>query len=91
MVRAYHPWPGAFTFAGGKRLRIHRACPWHQLPAADVAPGTLVAAPGGVAVICNPGALHLLEVQEEGRKRQEAAEWLRGSRLAAGVRFSASV
>lgn len=131
-VRAFSPWPGAFTFAAGKRLRIHRARPWHRLPAGDpgvsspfsgteappkvsapagasgtlssasavapgtpvsvreVAPGTLVPAPEGIGVVCNPGVLLLLEVQGEGRKRQEATEWLRGSRLPAGERFSAS-
>ena len=55
-----------------------------------IAPGTLVPAPQGIGVVCNPGVLLLLEVQGEGRKRQEATEWLRGSRLPAGARFSAS-
>lgn len=99
-VRAFSPWPGAFTFAAGKRLRIHRSRPWHRLqvfgaepgtldPAPEAPPGTLVPAPEGIGVICHPGVLLLLEVQGEGRKRQEAAEWLRGSRLPAGARFSA--
>jgi methionyl-tRNA formyltransferase len=95
-VRAFSPWPGAFTFAAGKRLLVHRARPWHRMgaagssPAAVVAPGTLVPAPEGIGVVCNPGVLLLLEVQGEGRRRQEATEWLRGSRLPAGVQFSAN-
>jgi methionyl-tRNA formyltransferase len=111
-IRAFSPWPGAFTFAAGKRLRVHRSRPWHRLqvfgaepntlvavPEAapsplvavpEVAPGTLVPAPEGIGVVCNPGVLLLLEVQGEGRKRQEAAEWLRGSRLPAGARLRAS-
>jgi methionyl-tRNA formyltransferase len=109
-VRAFSPWPGAFTFAAGKRLRVHRSRPWHRVqvvepgalvpasgvesgtlvPASGVEPGTLVPAPEGIGVVCNPGVLLLLEVQGDGRKRQEATEWLRGSRLPAGARLRAS-
>jgi methionyl-tRNA formyltransferase len=90
VVRAFSPWPGAFTSAGGRRLRVHRARPWHRLSVPGAEPGTIVRAPEGIGVMCNPGVLLLLEVQGEGRKRQEATEWLRGSRLPAGQRFSAS-
>ncbi len=86
-VRAYAPWPGAFTVAGGRRLLVHRARPWHRLAVAGADPGSLVRAPAGVGVVCNPGVLLLREVQGEGRKRQEATEWLRGSRLPEGARL----
>lgn len=89
-IRAFSPWPGAFTFAAGKRLRVHRSRPWHRLQVSEASPGTLVLAPEGIGVVCNPGVLLLLEVQGEGRKRQEATEWLRGSRLPAGARLRAS-
>jgi methionyl-tRNA formyltransferase len=89
-IRAFSPWPGTFTFAGGKRLRVHRGRPWHRLEVPGAEPGTLVPTPEGIGVVCNPGVLLLLEVQGEGRKQQEATEWLRGSRLPAGVRFNAS-
>jgi methionyl-tRNA formyltransferase len=89
-IRAFSPWPGAFTFAGGRRLRMHRARPWHRLAVPGAEPGAMVPAPEGIGVVCNPGVLLVLELQAEGRKRQEATEWLRGSRLPAGARFSAS-
>jgi methionyl-tRNA formyltransferase len=84
-VRALTPWPGAFTFAAGKRLRVHQARPVHRLDlAATGSPaGAIVPFPGAVGVVCNPGLIELLEVQAEGRARQGAADWLRGSRLAA--------
>jgi methionyl-tRNA formyltransferase len=82
-VRALTPWPGAFTLAGGKRLRLHRARPVHRidLSAEGREPGSLVPQSDGFGVVCNPGLLALLEVQTEGRRRQSAGEWLRGSRL----------
>lgn len=84
-VRALTPWPGAFTFAAGKRLRIHRARPAHQVDVRGESgvPGSLAPLPDGLGVVCNPGLLELLEVQSEGRRRQSAVEWFRGSRLPA--------
>jgi len=94
LVRAVTPWPGAYTFLEGKRLRIHRAQPLHLLEVQDpsrsdaaAAPGTIVSAGGGIGVACRPGLLMLREVQSEGRKRQEAGEWLRGSPVAIGARL----
>jgi methionyl-tRNA formyltransferase len=71
-------------------LKVFEAAPGTLVPVSGAEPGTLVPAPEGIGVVCNPGVLLLLEVQGEGRKRQEATEWLRGSRLPAGARFSAS-
>jgi methionyl-tRNA formyltransferase len=81
-VRALTPWPGAFTFAEGKRLRIHRARPVHRIDLAiEREPGSLLPSVDGIGVVCRPGLLALLDVQVEGRKRQSAPEWLRGSRI----------
>jgi methionyl-tRNA formyltransferase len=40
MIRAVNPWPGAWSMALGKRLRIHRASPLHGLatPTIPIAP-----------------------------------------------------
>lgn len=87
IVRAVTPWPGAFTFHGGKRLRIHRAVPLHEMRE-EAAPGTVVSVgASGIDVAAGPGVFRLLEVQSEGRARQGAAEWARGARLVAGIRF----
>lgn len=90
VIRALTPWPGAFTFVEGKRLRVHRARPVHRMPAtaAEAEAGTLRPHGSGVAVACNPGLLELDEVQLEGRARQEAAAWWRGARLPAGTRVA---
>jgi methionyl-tRNA formyltransferase len=85
-VRALTPWPGAFTSLGGARLRVHRAVPVHRVSTGDV-PGTIVSLEGGICVACRPGVILLQEVQSDGRKRQEATEWLRGNRVSAGIRL----
>ncbi len=62
--------------------------PREAAPAPEAArPGTLVQVGEGIGVTCLPGLVLLEEVQVEGRKRQEAAEWLRGSRTAPGTRL----
>jgi methionyl-tRNA formyltransferase len=94
LVRAVSPWPGAYTFLGGKRLRVHRLRPLHLCrvpdpldPEKPAAPGTIVPAAGGIGIACAPGLALLCEVQSEGKKRQEALEWLRGNRAEPGARL----
>jgi methionyl-tRNA formyltransferase len=83
-VRAFTPWPGAFTTLGGKRLRI---CAARALPAgASLAPGEARAAPDGIRVGCGGDtALLLGELQLEGKRRMPAAEFHRGVPLPPGT------
>jgi len=72
-IRAYNPWPGAFTVlrdeAGAERkLKIHRA--------------SVIADrkndPEHLVIAAQDGALRLEEVQLEGKNRMSADEFLRG-------------
>ncbi len=77
-VRALAPAPSAFTLLGGKRLKVHRAA----LTNGSGPPGrVLEAGAGGLVVAAGSGALRLLELQLEGRRRLPAAEFLAGHRL----------
>ena len=81
-VRALAPSPSAFTTLGGKLLKIHRAAlATGTGPASQV----VAAGPDGLVVAAGTGALRLLEVQLEGRRRLSAAEFLIGHRLAPGT------
>ena len=83
-VRAMAPAPSAFTTLAGKRLAVHRAILEDQV--APAPPGTVLSADGeGIVVAAGHGALRLLEVQLEGRKRMGAAAFLQGARLSPGV------
>ncbi|MFN2477212.1 MAG: methionyl-tRNA formyltransferase [Chthoniobacterales bacterium] len=79
--RAFDPWPGAYALlreGSGKerKLKIFRASVVSN-PAA-IAPATLFAHEGSVAVTAADGALLLHDVQLEGKKRMTAEELLRG-------------
>lgn len=86
-VRAFTPWPSAFTYWQGKLVKVHGAS------LADGArepeqPGTVLRADAaGLCVAAGAGELLLTELQMEGRKRMPAAAFLRGAGLRPGMRF----
>jgi methionyl-tRNA formyltransferase len=87
-VRALCPKPGAWTTSRGRRLKVFRA--FSVTNAADVSetPGELLGRMGaGVGVASGKGVIVLMEVQAEGKKIQEAAEWLNGLRAESGERL----
>ncbi|MBP1685416.1 MAG: methionyl-tRNA formyltransferase [Deltaproteobacteria bacterium] len=77
MVRAFNPWPSAFTHLGTQQLKIHRA--HADARTVNAPPGTVASLSAGVHVATGEGTLVLDEVQLEGRKRLPAAEFARGS------------
>lgn len=82
-VRAFTPWPGAFTGFGGGRLKVHRA----KVGTGRGAPGTVLAAStDGLEVACGEGSLVMLDVQPEGKRVMKASEFLSGHKLAPGSR-----
>ncbi len=85
-VRAFVPWPGAYSWLRGKLLHIWRARP---SGAAGVGPpGALLAGKERLWVTCGgDSTLEILELQLEGRRRLSAAEFLRGIRLAENERL----
>jgi methionyl-tRNA formyltransferase len=81
-VRAFNPWPGTFTRLQGALLKVHRV----ELGQRAGGPGEVVGVDGALEVACGEGALRLLEVQPEGRRRMRASEFLAGHPLAPGSR-----
>jgi methionyl-tRNA formyltransferase len=73
-VRGFQPWPGAFAFLRGQRLQIWSA----RADDKKLAHGTLVVHGRGLFAGCAGGAIELLEVQMEGKKRMPAAAFLNG-------------
>jgi len=78
-VRACDPWPGAYTWLEGERLRILRACPRADSPGQGL-PGQIVATGTGIGVTTGQGTLELLEVQLAGKKALSAELFARGRR-----------
>jgi methionyl-tRNA formyltransferase len=84
-VRAYHPWPEAYTFWQGKQLKILEAIPLTGGKAPDV--GRVVAllptrnpAQAAFGVETGDGVLGVKKVQIEGKRAMTAAEFIRGQR-----------
>lgn len=86
-VRAFNPWPSAYTFLGGKRLIIHRAMPILSDTACPLAPGEIALHREGPAVGTGTVPLLLLEVQPEGKRRMTGKEFLAGQRALQGTRL----
>jgi len=81
VVRAFAPRPGAFTFDGGRRLKIVSARPCTETPDADA--GVIVGARGtAMLVTTGDGSMLVETVQPEGKRAMDAAAYLNGCGLA---------
>lgn len=87
-VRAFNPWPGAFTTLHGKRLKVLRAVPLPEWRG-DAPPGTIVALDDGmcIAIVTGKGALRLEDVQLAGKRSMDIATFLCGQRECVGVQL----
>lgn len=85
-IRGMTPWPGAFTFLKGKRLKIHSADLVEHSHKGT--PGEVIeTSPEGLQVACGQGALRIKELQLEGGKRLSSELFLKGHSLALGERL----
>jgi methionyl-tRNA formyltransferase len=90
-IRAMNPWPAAWTTlpVGGRsaKLKTFSAIVCRKTGGA---PGTVLRAdPRGILVGAGGGGVLLREIQLEGKRRMEAADFLRGHAIEAGVTFGA--
>lgn len=87
-LRAFTPWPGAFTFfqveTKPQLLKIWKA---EVVERSGQAGEVLAADKTGIVVGCGQGALRILELQREGGKRLTAEQFLAGFPLKAGLKF----
>ncbi|MFP4267392.1 MAG: methionyl-tRNA formyltransferase [Spirochaetaceae bacterium] len=80
MVRAYNPWPTAYTFHEGKRVTLRRSRLVSNTHTPEGAPGTVVGVDReeGILVQTGRGLLGITELQPEGKKPQEWNNFLNG-------------
>ena len=87
-VRAFHPWPSAYTWLAGKRLKILAACVQNGARRDSVAPGTVIDFQDDfLRVATGDGNLNVGSVQLEGKKALPIAAFVKGHRLAPGDRL----
>ena len=100
-LRAFKPWPGAFTRWRSsfslprsedtlkRELQPHLLKIWSaEVAEKSGTPGEILSADKtGILVACGQNALRILELQREGGRRMSAAEFLAGHMLKPGDRF----
>lgn len=83
-VRGLSPHPAAWTHHGDTLLKLYRT---RRRDALHGPPGTVLEAADTLVVACGEGAVEVRELQQEGRRRLDAAAFLRGYPLAPGDRL----
>ncbi len=76
-IRAFNPWPSAYTFFKDKRLKVLMAKA-HDLHSTEP-PGTVIKNEVWTGVVTGKGVLELIELQSEGKKPQTMKEFLNGN------------
>lgn len=89
-VRGLSPMAGAFTYLEGEIFKVWacKVASGSMGVSESREPGTIAATGSdGIIVSAGGGLLALQEIQPAGKRRMNAAEWLKGARLESGVRF----
>jgi len=82
-MRGFQPWPGVFTSFRGKNLHVWNAA----LSERSLVQGELLAETDRLFVGCGEGALEILELQLEGKKRMAARDFIHGYRPKIGEKL----
>ncbi len=78
-IRGMSPWPVAFTYYNGKKLKIFQSEKTDKFT--SLIPGTVTTDKSSVFVSCSDGKLlKILSLQAEGAKRLDAGQFLAGHR-----------
>lgn len=79
LVRGVIPWPGAYTEIAGKKLKVHKV----EMCDGNGTPGEILCADDkrGLVIATADGAIELIEIQPENKKRMSAKDFLRGNKL----------
>ncbi|MEO2066416.1 MAG: methionyl-tRNA formyltransferase [Desulfurobacteriaceae bacterium] len=83
MVRAFTPWPGAFSHYKGKMVKLSKVLPVEG----EGKPGEVIEAKRRLVVATGKGALEILRIKPEGRKEISGEEFIRGYRVKSGDIF----
>ncbi len=87
LIRGLNPWPSAFTHYEGKLLKIWKARVM-ETDKSGVPGEVLAVGKHSLVVATGDGALELLEVQLEGKKRMDITGFLNGVSISEGAHFA---
>ncbi|MEM5000600.1 methionyl-tRNA formyltransferase [Priestia megaterium] len=82
-IRGLHPWPVAYTTADGQVMKIW----WGEKVSASGKPGIVLSLEedGFIVATGNETAIKVTELQPAGKKRMDAAQYLRGTSVEVGT------
>ncbi len=84
LIRGLDPWPNAYSFINGKRIKFFAPEVYHQ--DSNLPPGTVVrSAKDGLLVAAASNCVLIKEVQLEGKKRMPVAALINGFPIEAGT------
>lgn len=84
LIRGLNPWPSAYTYIGGKLLKIWAACA--DNPECPGEYGEVVKVDSdSFSIKTGKGLLKVLELQPEGKRRMKVSDYLNGAGIRAGV------
>lgn len=79
-IRGLSPYPGAWTMHGDTRLKLYRS----RRAEGSGAPGEVIEAGNRLLVACGEEAVEVVTIQQPGKQRLDAADFLNGYALAEG-------
>jgi len=93
-IRGLSPYPGAWTLHKGTRLKLYRSrvagsdatSPEDAVPT-DSVPGMVLRADDHLVIACGDGAVEITELQQPGKRRLSAIDFLNGYDLSPGDRL----
>lgn len=85
-IRGLSPRPSAFTLHSGTTIKIYRSKIADETQHGT--PGKILRAEGELIISGTQGAVEILELQQEGKKKLPAQEFLRGYRISEGEMFT---
>ncbi|MCQ2519908.1 MAG: methionyl-tRNA formyltransferase, partial [Lachnospiraceae bacterium] len=93
LIRGFKEWPTAYTYVGGKLLKVYgakavsseKSAQIEDNLATKVMPGCFIVTKKNIYVKTGENLLELLEVQPEGKKRMPAMDFARGQHIETGM------
>ena len=79
-IRAYNPWPGAYSWWRSKRLKIYSGTPFNMKINSQPGEVITLCENRAVGVVTGEGYLELCHLQLEGKQQMTAIEFARGHR-----------
>lgn len=84
LVRGTNPWPGAYSYYKGDRIRIWNSSVYNNSKASEKCGEICEVSSRGIVVATGSGYLTICEIQFDSSKRMSVEEYIRGHRIDKG-------